>query len=98
MYKYLENLSIRSIIVLAVILSSFIIFSITIAYLGSNVRQLTLQDSKVIVYQYANGNAIQIQGLCNEVMTLTRTLADAIYENKEWAAQEHSQGQSGRVA
>ena len=88
MYKYFENFSLKRIILAAVIFFSFIIFSITIAYLGTNVRHYTMEDSKTIVDSYTSGYAVEIQGLCNETMSITRTLVNAVSENKDLTIDE----------
>jgi methyl-accepting chemotaxis protein len=83
MTKYFENFSLRSIILAAVLFFSFLIFLFTILYLGFNVREHTKEDSKIIVDRYTKSYALEIKGLCNEAVSITRTLVDAIIVNKD---------------
>ncbi|RLD66012.1 MAG: hypothetical protein DRI95_07510 [Bacteroidetes bacterium] len=83
MYKYLENFSIKSIILFFVISITSLIFSIVLIYLSINVKSSTLNDSKEIVDSYTKKNAVVFEGIFNEVMAITRTLAHAFIENKD---------------
>ncbi len=83
MTNYFENFSLRSIILAAVLFFSFLIFLFTMLYLGFNVREQTKEDSKMIVDRYTKSYALEINGLCNEAVSITRTLVDAIKVNKD---------------
>ena len=83
MYKYLENFSLKSIILFFVIFFTSLIFSVVLIYLSINVKNSTLSDSKEIVDRYTKENAIALEGIFNEVMAITRTLAHAFIENKD---------------
>jgi len=83
MYKYLENFSIKSIILFFVLLFISLIFSTALIYLSINVKKNALDDSKEIVDSYTKKNAVILQGTFNEVMAITRTLAHAFIENKD---------------
>ena len=83
MYKYLQNFSVKKTILFAVIFFSFIIFAFTIIYLSINMRTNTRKDSQLIVDTYTEGYALRIEGLLNEAMSITRTMAYVISENKD---------------
>ncbi len=88
MYKYFENFRLKTIILTAVLSFCFVIFAFTIVYLGINVRNQTKKNSKIIVDQYTKGFAVEIQGLCNEALGVTRTLVNAVSENKDFTINE----------
>lgn len=83
MYKYLQNFSVKNTVLFAVIFFSTIIFSFTIIYLSNNVRQNSRADSNKIVNEYTKGYALMIEGLLNETMSITRTLAYTFAENRD---------------
>ncbi|MEN8119438.1 MAG: methyl-accepting chemotaxis protein [Bacteroidota bacterium] len=83
MYKYLENFSLKNIILFFVILFSSLIFSVILIFLSINVKKNSLDDSKAIVDSYTKKNAVALEGIFNEVMSITRTLANAFIENKD---------------
>lgn len=83
MYKYLENFSLKSIILFFVLFFTSLIFSIVLIYLSVNVKKNTLEDSKEIVDIYTKKNAVALESKFNEVMAITRTLAHAFIENKD---------------
>ena len=83
MYKYLENYSLKSIILFFVILFSVLIFSVLLIYLSINVKQNKLNDSELIVDSYTKKKAVSLEGKFNEVMSITRTLSYSFLENKD---------------
>ncbi len=83
MYKYLENYSLKSIILFFVLLFSSLIFSVLLIYLSINVKGNTLDDSKLIVDSYTEKNAVALESKFNEVMAITRTLAHVFIENRD---------------
>ncbi len=88
MYKYLKNLSVKRVLVFATIFFSTLIFAIILIYSSINVRANTRDDSKKIVDRYTNGYALQIEGLLNQAISITRTLAYSFIENKDTSLNE----------
>jgi methyl-accepting chemotaxis protein len=83
MHRFRSNLSLRNLILFAILFFSVTIFAFTIIYLSINVRSNAKEDSKAIVDQYTKGSATKIEGMLNEAMCVTRTLAYAISENRD---------------
>lgn len=52
-------------------------------YLSYNVSENTKKDSETIVDRYTMGYALQLQGLLNETLSITRTLAYSFVENRD---------------
>lgn len=83
MYNYLKNISVKNIVLITIITFSVLIFSFTILYLSINVRGNTQKDSQNIVDWQTKSYALKIEGLLNETMSITRTLAYAFTENRD---------------
>ncbi len=83
MYRFLANLRLRNLILVAVISFSVFIFAFTIIYLSIKVRSNAKVDSMAIVDRYTQSYASEIKGNFNEVMSITRTLAKAFIENQD---------------
>jgi len=83
MYKYLQNFSVKNIVLFATIFFASLIFAIVMIYLSLNVRKNAQEDSKVIVDRYTESYAQNIEGLINEAMSITRTLAYTLIEHKD---------------
>lgn len=83
MYNYLKNVSVKNIVLFTITIFSVIIFSFTILYLSINVRSNTKNDSQKIVDWHTKSYALKIEGLLNETMSITRTLAYAFTENRD---------------
>ena len=88
MYKYLKNISVKNIVLFATIFFSTIIFATIIIYLSVNVRKNAQNDSIQIVDRYTGGYALQIEGLLNQSISITRTLAYSFIENKDTSIDE----------
>ena len=83
MYKFFTNLNLRRLIILAILFFSALIFSITILFLSIKVSKNSRDDSKTIVNQYTARYALKIEGLLNETISITRTLADVLADNPD---------------
>ncbi|MFN8257615.1 MAG: methyl-accepting chemotaxis protein [Bacteroidales bacterium] len=83
MYKILENFSLRKIIIVAVFVLSAVVFFITILSLSIYVKNATKNDSIAIIEGYTKGYSMQIQGICNGAMDITRTLVEVVRQNKD---------------
>ncbi len=83
MYKYLKNFSVKNIILFATVFFSSIIFATILIYSSIKVRANAKHDSMQIVDRYTGGYALQIEGLLNQSMSITRTLEYSFIENKD---------------
>jgi methyl-accepting chemotaxis protein len=83
MYKYLKNFSVKNILIFATVFFSTLIFATILLYTSINVRAIARNDSKQIVDKYTNGYALKIEGSINEAMSITRTLAYTLIQNKD---------------
>lgn len=81
MYKYLENYSLKSIILTFILLFTILVFSSSMLYLSINVKKNTIEDSKIIVDNYTAKKALVLKNKFNEVLAITRTLANVFTEN-----------------
>jgi len=81
MYKYLENFSLKSIILFFILVFTILVFSSSLFYLGVNVKKNTMEDSKAIVDGYTGKNAEILKAKFNEVIAITRTLSHVFMEN-----------------
>jgi len=81
MYKYLENFSLKNIILFFILVFTILVFSSSLFYLGVNVKKNTMEDSKAIVDGYTGKNAELLKAKFNEVMAITRTLAYVFMED-----------------
>lgn len=88
MYQYFKNYSIKNIVLIVTILLTLLIFAVTIIPLGFNVRKNAQDDSQVIVDKYTESYALKIEGLINEAMAVTRTLAYALSGNRDTSLYE----------
>lgn len=95
MYKYLKNFSVKSITLFATAFFSVLIFAIILIYSSNRVRTNVRQDSKKIVDEYTEAYALKIEGLINEAMSITRTLAYTLIEHKDSSLDElHSKNRN----
>ncbi len=83
MYKYLRNFSIKNVILFTVIFFSVLLFGGSNLYLSTKVKENTQNDSKQYVDKYTESFGLKIEGLLNEVMSINRTLANSIVENRD---------------
>ncbi len=83
MYKYLQNFSVKNIILFAVVIFSFIIFAGTIIYLSIKVREGDRKDSKTIIDKNTGVYAQKIEGMFSSALGITRTLANSFIENRD---------------
>ena len=81
MYKYLENISLKRIILIVTLVFTVLVFAGTIVFLSINVKKDVLKDSKIIVDNYTKEKALILNKHFNEVMSITRTLAYVFMEN-----------------
>ena len=81
MYKYLENFSLKAIISAFVLVFTVLVFSVSIIYLSINVKKNALNNSKAIVDSYTREKAAILKGRFNEVIAITRTLANVFADN-----------------
>ncbi len=83
MYKYLKNFSVKSIILFATVLFSSLIFASILIYSSIKVRENSRNDSMEIVDKNTECHALKIEGLINEAMSITRSLAYTLINNKD---------------
>ena len=83
MYKYLKNFSVKNIIVFATIFFSILIFASILIYSSIKVRKNARDDSKQIVDKNTECHALKIEGVINEAMSITRSLAYNLINNKD---------------
>ncbi len=81
MYKYLENFSLKSIILTFILVFTVLVFSSSMLFLSINVKKNTIKDSKTIVDNYTEEKALVLKNKFNEVLAITRTLANVFTEN-----------------
>jgi len=83
MQNLLQRISLRNLILSAILILSIAIFSFTILYLSFRVQSTTMEDSRNIIDKSTKAYSIEIKGMFNEVMGITRTLANVFKENKD---------------
>ncbi len=81
MYRYLENFSLKSIILTFILVFTVLVFSSSMLYLSINVKKNTINDSKAIVDSYTREKSLILKNKFNEVLAITRTLANVFTEN-----------------
>ncbi len=81
MYQYLENFSFKSIILTFILVFTVLVFSSSMLYLSINVKKNTINDSKAIVDSYTKEKSLILKNKFNEVLAITRTLANVFTEN-----------------
>lgn len=83
MFQFLLNLKLKNLILVAVIFFSVTIFAFTIIYLSVNVSKKTKENSMQIVDRHTHSYAVDIQGRFNQVVSVTRTLAETFLETRD---------------
>ena len=74
MYRYLENFSLKSIILTFILVFTVLVFSSSMLYLSINVKKNTINDSKAIVDSYTREKSLILKNKFNEVLAITSTL------------------------